>query len=174
MKQAAIVVSTVSFSSFLLFSHLNNFETGITTWNIFVIYSFEMIKILPLAFILIGLFEVWVKRETVEQHLGKNSGVFGYFWAILLGGTTIGPMIVSLPIAYTLSSKGARLQIVFTYIGAAAVCRIPMTILEASYLGLKFTLVRYLVSIPLIIISSAVLGHYLENNNYTIKNEEIS
>ncbi|MEA2064422.1 MAG: permease, partial [Gemmatimonadota bacterium] len=133
-------------------------------------YSFlvEMLKILPCAFILIGLFEVWVKRETVEKHLGEESGFRGYVWAVLLAGTIAGGLLVAFPLAYSLSNKGAKLSIIFTYIGAAAICRIPMAIFEASFMGLKFTAIRFLVSIPLVIVTSALLGNYLERRNYRV------
>ena len=38
-------------------------------------YSFflTMIKFVPAVFLLIGLFEVWVDKETIEKHLGEES-----------------------------------------------------------------------------------------------------
>ncbi|MEN8904681.1 MAG: permease [Clostridiales bacterium] len=158
---------------FILISFLIDFQPGKKMGMNFRINFIEMIKILPFTFILIGLFEVWVKKETVEKYLGVKSGFIGYILAILLGGTTIGPMIVSLPVAFTLFKKGAKLSIVFTYVGAAAVCRIPMTIFEVSYLGMKFTAIRYLVSIPLIIITSVFLGKYLEKRDYELIEEKL-
>ena len=153
---------------FLLISNLTNYRPGEEISKNFIKYFVDMAKILPFAFILIGLFEVWVDKKTVEKHLGKNAGFASYIWAIILGGSTIGPMIVALPVAYTLYKKGANLKVIFTYIGAASVCRIPMTLLEASYIGVKFTVIRYLVSIPLIIIASSILGSYLEKSKYRI------
>ncbi len=173
MKKIVPVVLIAAFILYIGYSFLVGFGPGMETGHIFTAYCIEMATILPLAFVLIGLFEVWIKREIVEKHLGHGSGIRGYFWAILLGGTTIGPMIVSLPIAYSLSRKGAALNVVFTYIGAAAVCRIPMTIFEASYLGVKFTVIRYVVSIPLIIISASILGSYLQKHNFKIQSEDI-
>ncbi|MFW6030826.1 MAG: hypothetical protein ACOCRO_11335, partial [Halanaerobiales bacterium] len=61
------------------------------------------------------------------------------------------------PLGHTLFTKGARLSIVLTYIGSAGLTRVPMTIFEASFLGVKFTLTRLLVSVPLVIISSIIL-----------------
>ena len=127
-----------------------------------------MLKILPCAFILIGLFEVWVKRETVEKHFGDESGIRGYLWGILLAGTSVGGLYVSFPVAYSLYNKGAKLSIIFTYISASGICRIPMTIFEASFIGIKFTIIRFLVSLPLVIISSILLGNYLTKRNYEI------
>ncbi len=169
-QNIAFIFTAAAYALFIIISFVVNFRQGIEIADNFLIYLIDLLKILPFTFILIGLFEVWVKRETVEKHLGHNSGFAAYFWVILLGGTTIGPMLVSLPVAYTLYSKGAKLSIIFTYIGAAAVCRIPMTIFEASYIGVKFTLIRYAVSIPLVILSSVILGRYLETKNYRIIN----
>jgi len=46
-----------------------------------------------------------------------------------------------------------------------------MTIFEASFLGLKFTIIRLLVSLPLVIITSMMLGNYLSRRGYKIKEE---
>jgi len=43
-----------------------------------------------------------------------------------------------------------------------------MTIFEASFLGIKFTAIRLFVSLPLVIISSVLLGNYLNKRNYKI------
>jgi len=89
-------------------------------------------------------------------------------WAVLLAGTTVGGLYVAFPVAYSLYSKGAKLSVIFTYMGASAICRIPMTIFEASFMGLKFSAIRLLASLPLVIISSILLGDYLEKRNYKI------
>jgi len=127
-----------------------------------------MLKLLPCAFILIGLFEVWVKRETVEKHFGEESGIRGYIWTLLLGGTTVGGLYVSFPVAYSLYGKGAKFSIILTYIGASGICRVPMAIFETSFLGIKFTIIRLIVSIPLVILTSIALGDYLKKSNYKI------
>lgn len=163
-KNILVVVLTIVFAIFIVSSLVINYVPGEKIYLNFKNYFFETIKILPFAFVLIGLFEVWVKRETVEKHLGHEAGFISYIWALILGGSTVGPMIVSLPIAHTLYNKGARPSIVFAYIGAASVCRIPMTIFEASYIGVKFTFIRYAVSIPLIIIFSKIMGTFLKED----------
>jgi uncharacterized membrane protein YraQ (UPF0718 family) len=119
--------------------------------------------ILPIAFILIGLFEVWVDRKTVEKYFGEASGFRGYVWAIILSSTTVGGAYVAFPVAHSLHKKGAKLSIVLTYIGSSALTRIPMTIFEASFLGLKFSIIRLLVSIPLVLISSVFIENLFKN-----------
>jgi len=166
------VIKIVVLSAYILFIvtsfFIFDYEPGIKIGCNFRDFSVEMLKILPGAFILIGLFEVWVKRETIEKHLGEESGIRGYIWAVLLAGTTVGGLYLAFPIAYSLYSKGAKLSVIFTYVGAAAICRVPMAIFEASFLGIKFTVIRLLVSIPLVIVASILLGDYLKKRNYKI------
>jgi len=81
-------------------------------------------------------------------------------------------MYVAFPVAYSLYSKRAKLSSIFTYIGASAICRVPMVIFEASFIGMKFTTIRLLVSIPLVILTSILLGDYLARRNYKIMEGE--
>jgi hypothetical protein len=165
-KKALVGAGVLVYLLFILISCLIDFqpgqEMGLNLWG----FTLDMLKILPCTFILIGLFEVWVKQETVEKHMGERAGILGYVWAIFLAGTSVGGVIVAFPVAYTLFKKGAKLSVLLTYVGASGVCRIPMTIFEASFLGLKFTIIRYLVALPLVIISSIFLGNFLEKHNY--------
>ena len=170
MKRGNIfrAVIILLFIVFITVSWIADYNPGKEISSNIASFSLEMVKILPCVFILIGLFEVWVKSETVEKHLGEGSGIKGYLWGVLLAGTTVGGLYIAFPVAYSLYSKGARLGVIFTYIGASALCRIPMTIFEASFLGIKFSLVRLLVSLPLVIITSMLLGNYLTKRGYKI------
>jgi len=171
MKRSTLskILLIASYFIFIGVSWLMGFNPGQQIGQNFVVFFVDMLKILPGAFILIGLFEVWVKRETVERHLGEESGFRGYLWMILLGSTAVGGLYLAFPVAYTLYSKGARLSVIFTYLGAAAICRLPMTIFEASFLGIKFTAIRWLVSLPLVIITSILLGNYLTRRGYRVE-----
>lgn len=176
MRKINLFVKRLSIAGFVLFlmgSFMYDFQPGKEMGRNFFSFSGDMLKIFPCVLILIGLFEVWVKKETIKKHLGDESGFRGYLWAVLLAGTTVGGLYIAFPTAYSLYRNGARLGVIFSYIGAAGICRIPMTIFEASFMGIKFTLIRFLVSLPLVIISSAWLERYLKNIKYEIKNSQI-
>jgi len=170
VKQNSVVRMAVisSYAIFVALSWIFSFDPGREISRNFASFSLDMLKVLPCAFVLIGLFEVWVKKETVEKHLGEESGIRGYVWGILLASTTVGGLYVAFPVAYSLYSKGAKLSVIFTYIGASAICRVPMTIFEASFLGIKFSAIRLFVAIPLVVITSILLGNYLRKRNYRI------
>jgi len=156
---------------FGLLSFVLDFRPGREMAANFLAFAGEMLKVLPWVFLLIGLFEVWVKPETVERHMGEKAGLRGHLWASLLAGTTVGGLLVALPVAYSLRTKGAGLAVVFTYLGASAITRIPMTAFEASFLGLRFSLVRLLVSLPLVVLSSMALGAYLTKRGFQMRGE---
>ena len=140
----------------------------------FFSFFLVMCTILPCAFILIGLFDVWVKKEAIEKHMGKESNAMSYVWAILLAAPIVGGLYLAFPVIDSLYRKGAKLSVIFTFIGAAAIARVTMTTFEISFLGLKFTLIRLCVSLPLLIISSIFLGRYLEAKKYTLMTKEQS
>jgi uncharacterized membrane protein YraQ (UPF0718 family) len=168
----AQIVGISAYFLFIIASVLFDFDHGKQIGMNFYNFSIQMLKLLPCAFILIGLFEVWVKRETVEAYLGQESGFRGYMWAVVLAGTIVGGLYVAFPLAHSLYSKGAKLSVIFTFIGASAICRVTMTIFEASFMGIKFTVIRLLVSLPLVVITSILLGDYLTRRNYRVLKRE--
>lgn len=129
----------------------------------------SMLLILPAAFVLIALFEQWVDNAVVERHLGQASGWRGYAWAVVLASMSIGGLYVALPLAAALRKKGASLAVLFSYLGCAGVCRIPMTLFEISCLGLPFTALRLGCGLSLALISGALLGHFLEGRGFTFR-----
>ena len=166
MAQSALVAA---FGILVAASFFADWKIGCDMGSNFAGSFVQMIAILPCAFVLIALFDVWVKRETVERHFGRGAGARGYLWGLLLGGMSIGGMYVAFPVAYSLFRKGARLSVIFAYVGFAGICRIPMTVFEASFMGWTFTCVRLGVSIPLVIASSMIMGRVLDARGYEVR-----
>lgn len=173
-KQHAVSLGVgAAFIVFIAVSLAAGFRPGRVMTEYFGGFLVHMVKVLPCVFILVGLFDVWVKTETVERHLGHGSGGLSYLWAILLAGTTVGGMHVALPLAHALHVKKARLGVVLTFLSCGAICRVPMTLFEASFLGWRFTGVRFLVSLPLVVLFSALLGAWFERRGYTLPDGEV-
>lgn len=168
-KARNTIIILSGFLVFVAISAFTGFAPGQKSGMNFLSFLKEMAGILPPAFILIGLFEVWVKREVIERHMGEDSGLKGYLWAFLLAGTMVGGLYVTLPLCYILQKKGASLGALFTFINCSAICRIPMTLFEISFLGIPFTVIRYLVSIPLLTLISIMMGKHLKPLNYQFR-----
>jgi len=151
----------LAFAAFVALSALIRFAPGIKCGTDFLAFARTMAGLLPPTFLLVGLFHSWVKRETVEKHMGSESGVQGYFWAIVLAGTIVGGLFVALPLCLVLQKKGASMKVILTFLNASMICRIPMTVFEASFLGIGFTIVRFAVSIPLLILIAWAMTSWL-------------
>lgn len=156
------------FALFIGVSCACEFDPGRQMGRTFADTALTFLGLLPCAFVLIALFDVWVRRETIEAHLGQNAGPLAYVWILLLAGMTVGGLYVAFPVACSLARKGARLGLVFAYVNFAGICRIPMTTFEASVMGWKFTATRLIISIPLVILGSELLGKWLEKRDYQI------
>ncbi len=158
----------ITFILFLLVSQVIGFEMGKVITDNFFIFARDMLLILPPAFIIIGLFEVWVSREKIENSFGSASGFKRYIYAILLAATTVGGTFVAFPVANSLYHKGADYSSIFTYITAASLVMIPMTLMEASIIGLEFTMLRIGLSLPLVVISSILLNKIFVELEYDL------
>lgn len=114
-------------------------------------YFQEMVFILPAVMIMMGLFAVWVRRESVVRYLGQGSGLTGLLLAILLGTLPTGPLYVAFPLAAMLLGKGARVAVVMVFLSAWACIKLPLELVELQFLGWKFTLLRLGLTVALVI-----------------------
>ncbi|TYB35098.1 MAG: hypothetical protein FXF49_01660 [Flexistipes sinusarabici] len=140
----------------------------------FMIFSSEMVIIIPCIFILIGLFEVWIPKQLLQKHIGEESGFRGVFYVIMLAMLQGGPLYVAFPTAYLLWEKGCSIRNVFMYLGAFSSLKIPMVLFEVNYLGWEFTLARASIALPVFIIIADIMARYarakgLQLNNFNHK-----
>ncbi|RDU24408.1 permease [Anaerosacchariphilus polymeriproducens] len=112
----------------------------------------EMLCIMPPVFLLIGILDVWVERETMIKIMGNNSGIVGIVIAFLLGSIAAGPVYVAFPFAGVLLKKGTKFSNVIIFLGAWSATKIPISLFEASVLGWKFMLIRYALDIPVLLL----------------------
>ncbi|MGE5541987.1 MAG: permease [Bacillota bacterium] len=124
----------------------------------------EMLSVLPPIFILLGLMDVWVPRETFVKYMGEGSGIMGVTLAIFLGAFAAGPLYGAFPIASMMFRKGVAFSNVMVLIGAWANLKMPMFLFETASLGARFSVTRWLVNIPIILAMSYVITVMLGAN----------
>jgi len=160
----------IAFAVFISISFYYHYNPGISIFeNNFWLFLKEMIYALPVMFILIGLFDVWVSKKKVQKHIGKSSGVKGVLLVILLAFVQAGPLYAAFPVAYILWKKGTSATNIFIYLGASSTAKIPMLAFEIGFLGLKFSLLRIFITIPIFIVVGIIMGKYFEKNDCEIK-----
>lgn len=143
---------------FMVFALINvvvyfvNHDIGVKAAQLTVSNFGEMMKVLPPIFILIGLFDVWIPRETLVKYMGEGSGIKGVLLAFMLGSFTAGPLYAAFPVAAILMKKGSKFSNVLIFIGAWSTTKVPLLLFEATSLGATFMITRLLVNIVGIIL----------------------
>lgn len=122
-------------------------EKGFYAFEITKNNVIEMLMVIPPIFILLGLLDVWVQKETMMKFLGQGSGTVGVFISYMLGSLAAGPLYAAFPVAGVLLSKGAKLSNVFIFIGAWSTTKIPLLLFEATALGVQFALIRLFLNV---------------------------
>ena len=107
----------------------------------------EMAKILPPIFVLLGLMDVWISRETMEKLMGEKSSLLGILIAFFLGSFAAGPLYAAFPIAVVLMKKGAKFSNILIFIGAWSTTKVPMFLFETASMGWRFSVTRFIMSI---------------------------
>ncbi len=159
-----------AFTVFVCFSFYFHYEPGIDIFkDDFWAFIKEMILALPVMFILVGLFDVWVSKEKVQKYVGKASGVKGVLLVMMLAFLQAGPLYAAFPVAYILWKKGTSPTNIFIYLGATSIVKIPMLSFEIGFLGIRFSLIRIFLSIPVFILVGIIMGRYFKHNNLEVK-----
>ena len=135
-------------------------EKGIGALSISLKNAKTIVLILPPVLVLIGLLDVWIPREIIIRHMGQDSGIKGLFFAFLLGSISAGPPIIAFPIAAMLAKKGARYTNILFFVGVWISAKIPVLILESTYLGIRFTAIHVFTSLVFALFGSYAIEKY--------------
>jgi uncharacterized membrane protein YraQ (UPF0718 family) len=157
-----------AYAVFTILSFAFGFNPGKSIFDNFGRSFIEMVTFVPFLFIIVGLFDVWVPKEKIQRHIGRGSGIKGIGLVTLLAMLQAGPLYGAFPVAYMLYKKGASIRNIFIYLGAFASMKIPMLGIEIGYLGIRFTLARTLVSLPLFIGIGYLMERYLKNRRFEV------
>lgn len=120
--------------------------------------AFMMLLFLPGFFIITGLVEAWLPTKLIQKHLGKHSGIKGSMYSFLIGSLMIGPLYLAFPIALVLLKKGISKFNITLFIGAWAAFPIAIEIFEIQFMGLKFFILRAILSIIFVVLMSFIMN----------------
>lgn len=128
----------------------------------------QMLEVLPPIMIMLGLIDVWISRESMMKYMGKESGIVGVTLSILIASLAAGPMYAAFPFTKVLSDKGVKLSNIMIFLNAWCVIKLSTILFEIGGLGYKFTLVRFLIDLPGIIVMGYLI-EYIANKNIFFK-----
>lgn len=144
-------------------------EIGLKSLTITWKNVLEMLSVIPPIFLLLGLLDVWVDRETMMKYMGPKSGIRGVVLAFLLGSAAAGPLYAAFPVAGILLKKGSKFSNVLIFIGAWSTTKVPLLLFEVTAMGTQFTLARLAIDL----IGIVVIAYVSERLTSPAEQEEI-
>ena len=162
-KNKILFVAIVAYIiAFLLNKDLFSGAVGYTSG-----FLMEMLQILPPVFIITGLISVWIPSSVIQKNLGKDSSWKGNLISLFIGSISAGPIYAAFPATLMLFKKGASIANIVIIISSWAVIKLPMLLAETAYLGFEFAILRYVLTVPVILL----LGRFMDR---IIKRDEIN
>lgn len=128
-------------------------------------YIKEMLMIMPVIFVLTALLDMWVPTEKITRYLGKEAKSKGVFLSFVVGSISAGPIYAAFPICVMLHKKGASIRNIIIILSSWAVIKLPMLLNEVKFLGPKFMLIRWVLTVIAIIIFSWIAAKIIKDKD---------
>lgn len=132
-----------------------------------------LFMLIPPIFILIGLLDVWVPKESMMKHMGEDSGVKGLFYSFMLGTIAVGPLYAAFPIAALLLKKGVKYSNVIFFLSIWMSTKLPLVMVEIGSLGYKFTAIHIFLMVTIYLIGSFLIEKIITKQDKTIIQKNI-
>lgn len=104
-----------------------------------------LVQILPLlvmAFLVAGMVQMLLPRETVSRWIGAESGLRGILLGSAIGSFAPGGPYISMPIAAGMLRAGASIGTMVSFITAWSLLAFTRLPIEFGIMGWKFVLIR--------------------------------
>ncbi len=137
-------------------------------------YLKEMLIIMPVVFLLTALIDAWIPKDVIMKALGENSGLRGSFTALAFGSISAGPIYAAFPVAKTLLKKGASIGNIVVILSAWAVVKIPMLANEVKFLGTKFMVTRWILTVTAIILMGYIVSKIVKREDIPLREESLN
>jgi len=128
----------IVFAIYILTWFLNQKGAGVA-----LSYSLKTLKmvfpIIVVVFLLMTLMNTFIHPKTIVKHLGKESGIKGWFIALAGGIVSHGSTMIWYPLLADLRNHGAKNGLIVAFIYARAI-KLPWLPLMAHYFGITFTI----------------------------------
>lgn len=136
-------------------------------------YIKEMLMIMPVIFVLTAFLDTFVPKETIIKYLGKEAKIKGVFLSFVLGSISAGPIYAAFPFCVMLLKKGATIKNIVIILSSWAVVKVPMLLNEAKFLGVRFMVVRWILTILSILVFSCITDRVIKDKDIPKFSEEV-
>lgn len=124
----------------------------------------RFLLLLPPIFVIVGLLDTWVERETLIRHMGADSGVRGMLLSLFLGLVTAVPLYALLPIAALMLKKGCKVANVLLFLTSCSAIRIPLLLFLTTFMGVEYAALWFAANLVVVFAISVVAVRILPDS----------
>jgi len=138
-----------------------NQKAVVQALNYFRNILLEVIPVLALVFVILFLSNLFLKPERIRQYLGRDSGLLGWFYAIIGSIVITGPPYIIYPMLGEMQKHGARNALIAAILYNRNV-KIHFLPAMVYYFGLRYTVVLSVFIIVFSILNGKILELLVE------------
>jgi ferredoxin len=97
------------------------------------------------------------------KYLGREAKFRGVAFSLILGSISAGPIYAAFPLCRMLHKKGASVRNLVVILSALAVIKVPMLLNEMKFLGVRFMLVRWGLTVLAIVVFSLIADRLVKD-----------
>ena len=147
--------------SYLLFSIFNQ-KVYLDSLNFFTQIIYKVIPIFILVFVLMGFINYFITPKFIIKHL-KERGIRKWFYVIMAGILSTGPIYMWYPLLADLKNKGLNYGLIACFLYNRAI-KIPLLPLMIFYFSLKYVIILGIVMVFMSVIQGILINKLMEVN----------
>lgn len=121
----------------------------------------NLLPMLAFVFFVIFIINVFLKPESISRHLGKDSGIKGWVYALIGSVLISGPPYVLYPMLKELRKSGMKYSLIAMFLNNRNV-QPAFLVVMVYYFGLQFTVVVSLYTLIFAFINATIIGRATE------------
>lgn len=122
----------------------------------------KVLPILGVVFVALLLVNLLLNPERIRKHLGRDSGLRGWLYAVLGGILISGPPYVLYPMLGEFKKHGVRNALIAVFLYNRNV-KIPFLPVMAYYFGLRYTIIVSVLIILFSLLNGLLVGRLAES-----------
>ncbi len=122
----------------------------------------EILKILAMVFFVMFLVNLFVKPEAIRKHLGKDSGIKGWFYAIVGSILVSGPPYILFPFLGELRKHGVKDSLLVVFLNNRNIQPVFLPVM-IFYFGTPFTIIVSSYILLFSFINGLIVGEVLKD-----------
>lgn len=157
------------FLAVVILAYIFVFIANANFFKLIIVNFLSLLKgvalIVVAVFLVMFIFNLFIRPETIKKHLGKDSGLKGWLFTIFGAIVISGPPYVLMPMLSDLKRHGMKTSLVAAFLSNRNVQPVFLPIM-VYYFGWRYTIIVSLLVIIFSISNGLIIEKIINRNSY--------